>query len=189
MYFPLFLDLSEKNVLVVGAGTIARRRIRALLGFAGHITIVAPRITRDIPAADEAPDGAAAKEASDNAAAGETTGITVLERCFEEEDLTGKDLVLAATDDAALNARISEECRKRGIPVNACTGIEACDFLFPSVIEKNQVVAGVNASGQNHALVKNTRKQIEELLEVREGRYTSGVRVAGKRGADVTCNM
>ncbi|MCD7955806.1 MAG: bifunctional precorrin-2 dehydrogenase/sirohydrochlorin ferrochelatase [Lachnospiraceae bacterium] len=148
MYFPLFLDLSEKNVLVVGAGQIARRRIRAIFGFAEHITIVAPCITEDFRLSDV------------------VTGVTVKQRCFEENDLEGMDLVIAATDDADLNSHICACCRRKGIPVNVCTGTRDCDFLFPSVIEKGRVVVGVNASGRDHSLVKETRKQIEALLDV-----------------------
>lgn len=171
MYFPLFLDLSHKEILVVGSGMIARRRIRTLLDFAGHITIVAPHAAKNIHI--DAAKGAAADDprAARGSTDSELSGVTFLERCFEERDLDGKDLVIAATDDARLNNRISEKCRERGILVNVCTGVEDCDFLFPSVIEEKQVVIGVNASGRDHSLVKNTRKQIEELLEIREGLY------------------
>ena len=48
MYFPLFIDLSQKNILVVGAGTIAARRIRTLCGFAGTITVCAPQMRPEI---------------------------------------------------------------------------------------------------------------------------------------------
>ncbi|MCD8336444.1 MAG: bifunctional precorrin-2 dehydrogenase/sirohydrochlorin ferrochelatase [Lachnospiraceae bacterium] len=196
MYFPLFLDLSQKEVLVVGAGRIASRRIRALCGFAGRITVVAlqipaafgSRIAPDVPdfrkSAGKAPDekteslhetgemcetgkicGTAESEvpADDMEVSG--TRIRTFERSFLTSDLEQKDLVLAATDDAELNARIGALCRAKGIPVNICTDAEDCDFQFPSIVEDGAVVVGINASGKDHRLVKETRQRIETLFE------------------------
>ena len=74
------------------------------------------------------------------------------------------DLVLAATNDRKLNSRIGELCREQGIPVNVCSRKEDCDFFFPSVIQKGDLVIGINASGKNHSLVKRTRQEMEEFL-------------------------
>ncbi|MCD8015414.1 MAG: bifunctional precorrin-2 dehydrogenase/sirohydrochlorin ferrochelatase [Lachnospiraceae bacterium] len=145
MYFPLFVDLSDKRILVVGAGQIARRRICVLEDFALHITVVAP-----------------------NVSVKENSRLTIIRRCFEEPDLDGMDIVLAATDNAALNRHIGEACKKRGILVNVCTDLHDCDFQFPSIVENGSVVIGINASGQNHHLVKETRKKIEALFEEEE---------------------
>ncbi len=152
MYFPLFLDLSEKEILVIGAGHIALRRVRSLCGFAGHITIIAPQISEALHALVLAQTGSA-------------TGITMIRRCFEKDDLNGKDFVLAATDDAHLNRNIFELCRSSGIPVNVCSDSGLCDFQFPSIVESGKVVIGLNASGRDHLLVKETRKQVEGLLQ------------------------
>ncbi|MCD7716390.1 MAG: bifunctional precorrin-2 dehydrogenase/sirohydrochlorin ferrochelatase [Lachnospiraceae bacterium] len=146
MYFPLFVDLSEKEILVVGAGHIAARRVRSLCGFAGHITVVAPQISDEFSAPDT------------------DTKITMVTKCFTEPDLEGKDLVLAATDDRALNRKIFDLCRARGIPVNVCSDSGLCDFQFPSIVESGAVVVGINASGRDHHLVKETRKRVETLL-------------------------
>ncbi|MCD7762027.1 MAG: bifunctional precorrin-2 dehydrogenase/sirohydrochlorin ferrochelatase [Lachnospiraceae bacterium] len=146
MYFPLFIDLSEKEILVIGAGHIASRRVRSLCGFAGRITVVAPQISDDffVPDTD--------------------TKINTVTRCFTESDLEGKDLVLAATDDRELNRHIFELCRARCIPVNVCSDSELCDFQFPSIVENGAVVIGINASGRDHHLVKETRKRVESLF-------------------------
>lgn len=150
MYFPVFIDLSEKELLVVGAGKIAARRIRTLCGFAGHITVTAPEIAEEIrELALKYP-------------------LILKERVFEEEDLDGKALVFAATDNRILNREIAALCRTQGIPVNVCSEKEQCDFYFPSVIEKDGVVIGINASGQNHGLVKKTRMELEEFWNSHE---------------------
>ena len=85
-------------------------------------------------------------------------------RAFEPSDLDGRHLVLAATDDAGLNRRIAEICRAKGIPVNDCSDRKFCDFQFPSVVRDEDVVIGINASGKNHRLVKETRQSIECCL-------------------------
>ncbi|MCC8137496.1 MAG: bifunctional precorrin-2 dehydrogenase/sirohydrochlorin ferrochelatase [Clostridiales bacterium] len=146
MYFPLFIDLSEKEILVIGAGHIASRRVHLLCGFAGHITIVAPQIADDFAAPDT------------------DTKITMVKRCFTESDLDGVDLVLAATDDRHLNRKVFDLCHTRGIPVNVCSDSGLCDFQFPSIVENGAVVIGINASGRDHRLVKETRKQVESLF-------------------------
>ena len=147
MYFPIYIDLSKKDILVVGAGKIAGRRIRTLCEFAGHITVVAPDVSAEIRHLSE------------------KYSISVCQRRFDKDDLDGRFLVFAATDDHELNRYIGEECRKRKIPVNVCSDRTLCDFQFPSIVRKDGVVIGVNASGKDHPLVKETRQKLEQLLK------------------------
>lgn len=153
MFFPLFVDLTQKEILIAGAGAVARRRIRALCGFAGHMTVVAPEVHPEI------------RELADS------YPITFCAREFWPEDLLGKDFVLAATDDEALNREIYVMCRENGIPVNNCSDKTMCDFQFPSVIKDGDVVIGLNASGKNHRLVKKTRIKVEQALGITDGIY------------------
>lgn len=150
MYFPIYIDLSDKEILIVGAGTIASRRIRTLCGFAGRMTVVAPEIAPEI-----------------QALAG-SYPITLRRRKFEKADLDGKFLVLAATDDHAENESIGALCRELGILVNICNDQALCDFQFPSIVQKGELVVGINASGKNHGLVKKTRQELEAFLQVEE---------------------
>ena len=126
-YFPIFIDLSEKHIVVIGAGKIASRRIRSLLEFAGRITVIAPEI-----------------EDSVFAMAGKGP-VQFRKRPFEEGDLDGADLVLAITDDKELNRKIGMLCRERKIPVNVSHDKTLCDFYFPGVVQKDKVVVGVTA--------------------------------------------
>lgn len=146
MYFPLFVDLSEKNILVAGAGTIATRRIRTLCGFAGSITVCAPQISPELL---------------------ELSGkypIILKKECYTEQLLDTADLVLAATDDRALNRDIVMAAKARNIPANSCSEKELCDFYFPSVVTKDELVIGLTASGTDHGLVKRARMELEEYL-------------------------
>ena len=146
-FFPMFVDLSRQHVLVVGGGRIAARRIHTLSQFCPSITVVAPAIHPDI--ATLATDGR----------------MQLSERTYRAEDLDGADLVLACTDDKALNTAIAEACRARGIPVNDASDRHDCDFLFPGIARQGAVVAGITAGGGDHALARRATEAVRECLE------------------------
>ncbi len=145
-YFPLFLDLSDKDILFVGGGAIASRRIHVLQQFADRITVVAPEAEGSILELTEA---------------GEVSWIM---REFEEEDLEGRDIVFAATNDKELNADIAVECRRRGITVNVSSDKNLCDFYFPGIVMQGETVVGVSASGKDHKKARRVRERIQEVL-------------------------
>ena len=145
-YFPLFLDLSDKDILFVGGGTIASRRIRVLQQFADRITVVAPEADGSILELTESGD------------------VSWIMREFEEGDLEGRDFVFAATDDKELNAQIASMCRKKGIAVNASSDKELCDFFFPGIVSQGETVIGVSASGKDHKKARRVRERIQDIL-------------------------
>ena len=144
MYFPLYVDLTEKNILFAGGGKIAARRVHILMRFAKHITVVAPRFEESFGELEE------------------ESQIRLVQRTFDFSDLIGRDLVFAATDDTELNRQIYEACKEQGIPVNVCSDKNLCDFQFPSVVISDDVVIGINASGKNHRRVKQVRQELEK---------------------------
>ncbi len=146
-YFPIFTDLTDKCIVVVGAGQIAARRVKTLTGFAPMITVIAPGISDELKVLAEAGK------------------IRIRERCFAENDLDGADLVLAATDDRELNSRIFRLCRERHIPVNNAGDQTECDFFFPGIVQKDAVVVGVTASGQDHRKAREITGKIRRLLD------------------------
>ncbi len=131
----------------MGAGQIAARRVMTLAGFAPLITVIAPEIADELKSLAE--EGR----------------IRILERCFVESDLDGAGLVLAATDDRELNSRIAALCRMRRIPVNNAGDRTECDFFFPGVVRKDNVVVGVTASGLDHSKAREITGKIRKLLE------------------------
>lgn len=142
-FFPMFVDLNDKRALVVGAGKIAARRVRTLLMFCDDVTVVAPEIAPEL----------------------EAMGAALVRRAFEAGDLEGMDIVLACTDDGALNAEIVKLCRARGIPVNASSDHSLCDFYFPGVALRGDVVAGVTASGRDHHLARRATEAAQRALD------------------------
>ena len=145
-YFPMFIDLTEKKVVVAGAGTIAKRRIRSLLNFTNHLTVIAPEVNKELKSL-------------------EAEGLlTILKRKCEMEDFYSADLVIAATNDAQINNAIYDTCRKQGILVNVCSDKQKCDFYFPGIAMKDQVVVGITASGKDNKRAKALVEQIRNIL-------------------------
>lgn len=146
-YFPMFVDLSEKRVLIAGAGVVAARRIGTLAAFTPFITVIAPEIHSEIEALERGGK------------------LRVLRRRFEMGDLRGADMVLAATDDEVLNAKIFAACRELRIPVNVSSDRRMCDFFFPGIVHQGNVVIGVTASGEDHGMAKAVTARLRQCME------------------------
>lgn len=141
-YFPMFVPLAGKQVVVFGGGTVAKRRVQTLLQFGCRITVVSPENS-----------------------IGEPPGVRWTARGYEPGDVCGACLVLAATDCRQTNHAIFEECRKRNIPVNVADCKEECDFYFPAVLHRGPVVIGVTASGADHTAAARTAAQLREMQD------------------------
>lgn len=146
-YFPLFVDLSEKNILVAGGGTIATRRVDTLLEFAGRITVVAPKATGRIMQLSR------------------EDKICWIRDIYRREMIDGADIVLAATDDHECNNQIAADCRAQGILVNTCHRKDMCDFYFPGIIQRENLVMGFSSGGQDHRRIKEIREKVENILD------------------------
>ena len=142
----MFIDLTDKKILVAGGGTIALRRIRTLLKFRADIRVIAPELCEELAQLEE--EGKIAAE----------------RREYRTPDIDGVQIVLAATDDHEVNRRIWEECRAAGVTVNVADDRSLCDFYFPSIVMTEDTVIGINCGGMDHAKVKETRIKIEEMF-------------------------
>ena len=138
--FPLFVSLEGKKVLIVGAGPIAARRIGVLQRFGAAVQIVATEKRADID-------------------------LPVEQRAFAERDVDGAALVVAATDDRAVNHRVFAACRARGIPVSVADCAEESTFFFPAICEGKGLIAGLVSDGSDHHAVSAMAKRIRALME------------------------
>ena len=152
-YFPMFIDIEGKHILVVGAGKIALRRVQTLLQFRALIKVIAKEIPKE------------QKEAFHLLV---SEGKIVLEeKAFEESDLTEAFfLVLAATNVKKLNHEICMLCRKRKILANTATDRTDCDFYFPAVAVQEELVVGITGDGSDHRKVAETAARIRKVLEM-----------------------
>jgi siroheme synthase-like protein len=144
----MFVDISNKKIIVYGAGRIASRRVETLLAFAPLLTVVAPGADAFILRS--------AKEGR----------LTYEQKAYEQGNIPEDTfMVLAAADDSEVNEAIYEECRRKKILVNVCSNREHCDFQFPGVAVKDDLVIGINAGGQNHRLAREWTEKIRKEVE------------------------
>ena len=149
LYFPLFVDLTKKSIIVIGAGKIAARRVKSLLPFVGDMKVIAPEVSSEITEMAASSGGA----------------LVIEQRPFESSDLDGADMVLAVTNDKELNTRIGTLCNEKKILVNVSHEKELCDFYFPGVVQKDNVVIGITASGKDHSEARKVTEQIRAMME------------------------
>ena len=91
--------------------------------------------------------------------------ITILRKKFELQDIAEADIVIAATNDHSLNGEIYDYCIEQEILVNVCNDKKKCDFYFPGLAMKDNVVVGVTANGTNHKMARKAVEKIREMLE------------------------
>lgn len=146
-YFPLFINIKEKDILVFGGGNIATRRIKAMLPYGACIRIVAPEISEELQQLAE-----------------QNVNLILDYRKYKLSELQKPDFVLAATNDEKVNQTIFRECRHKGILVNVASNRELCDFYFPGVVQQGDITVGITANGKNHKKAAEVTEQIRKLL-------------------------
>lgn len=141
--FPMFVDLSQKSVLVVGGGQTAVQKLRALEPFGPRLFVVAPDVDPVI---------------------GRVPGVTVRNRRYSSEDLDGMDMVIAATDDRALNERVAADAGSRHLPVNVVDDPDLCGFYFGSMITDGDLCVGISTNGASPAAARELKRRIRKAL-------------------------
>ena len=145
--FPMYTDLTQKKVLIIGGGPIGERRAVTLLDFAGEILVISPSVTDRLRTLAE------------------EEKIVWVDKKYEREDLYDADLVLAATDSREVNEDIYSACKCLGIPVNVSSDRTKCDFHFPGILIKDDIVIGFNGGGNQHKKTKEMREKVQHFLE------------------------
>lgn len=152
-FLPLFHKLQGRVVLVVGGGEVALRKARLLSDAGGQLRVVAPEVRSEL-----------------TALAGE--GRVHL-RGYESADLQGVALVIAATDDEPLNARISAEAQALGIPVNVVDAPALCSVIFPAIVDRSPLIVAVTSGGDAPVLARLIRAKIETWIPSTYGQLAS----------------
>lgn len=142
-YYPVFLDVRGRRCIVVGGGQVAERKALSLFDAGADLAVISPSLT---PALAEL--------------AGKGK-ITHHPRHFDEQDLAGAYLVIAATNDAAVNEAVARACRTAGILVNAATSPDEGTFVVPSVVERGDLLIAISTCGDSPALARKVREDLE----------------------------
>lgn len=158
-YLPIFADLKQRPVLVVGGGEVAARKVDLLLRAGAEIRIVAQSLSPILEQLRQ------------------QGHIHWLGQAFAAQQLDEVFLVIAATDDSALNAQVFAEADKRRVLANVVDDQPRCSFIFPSIIDRSPLVVAVSSSGQAPVLARMLREKLEALLPASLGQMAE---VAGR---------
>ena len=154
-YFPVFLDLKSKRCVVIGGGAVAERKTANLLKAGADVILIAPTLTNSLTSWRDAGQ------------------LTHVDRLFDDPDLNGAHLVIAATSDAEVNRRIAELANDQRIPINVADQPELCSFIVPSIIDRSPVVAAISTGGASPVLARLIRSRIESIIPAGYGRLAS----------------
>lgn len=144
--FPLFFKLENQPVVIIGGGEVALRKADLLSRAQANITIVAPSICDEL------------------------TELLSADRhqfiygSYHADHLTGARIVIAATDDGALNEQIYHDARARNIPINVVDTPPLCDFIFPAIVDRSPIVIGISSNGKAPVLARLLRARLETLI-------------------------
>ena len=145
-YFPAFVKLDKKKILLVGAGNIALEKLEKLLVFTKDIVVIALEFSPEILLLIE-------KE-----------NLCYEKRAYEKGDMKDMSIVIIAIDDIGLQKTIYEESQAYKCLCNSVDSIEYCDFIFPSFIKNEDLTIAVSTSGSSPAFAKHFRAYLEDII-------------------------
>jgi len=145
-YYPVFLDIAGKPVIVIGGGNIAHQKVVGLLKASAELTVVSPDLNQEMASL---------------AAGGRFRHV---ERDYEPGDLEGYLLAFVATDDRSVNATVAAEGKERRVWVNAVDDPPYCDFIMPGIAQQGNLIVAVSTSGTSPAMARKMREEIETFL-------------------------
>jgi precorrin-2 dehydrogenase/sirohydrochlorin ferrochelatase len=149
--FPIFLKLTNRPCIVIGAGHLAESKIESLQAANARVTVISPAASDRIVAMADAGE------------------ITWQQREYTTGDLAGHFLVVAATNVPAVNRAVFAEAESTGVLINAVDDPPFCDFYFPSVVRRGDLQIAISTAGHSPALAQRLRKEINALLPLNTG--------------------
>jgi uroporphyrin-III C-methyltransferase/precorrin-2 dehydrogenase/sirohydrochlorin ferrochelatase len=150
--FPLFMSLQGRRVLVVGGTEAAARKVELLLSAGAQVTLIADTVVGEIAQLiDEA-------------------RISWAGRAFYDEDLAGVSLVVVASDDESLQARVSLAAQRRCLPVNVVDRPQLSSFIMPAIVDRAPITIAISTGGAAPALARRLRAEIERAMPAAIGR-------------------
>jgi len=145
-FMPISVSLRDRPCLVVGGGLVALRKVESLLDYDTTITVVAPEVHEKLEYHAE------------------HGRITLEKRDYQSSEAGRYGLVISATDDAALNARVHEDATGAGALVNVVDDPPYCDFIFPAVVRRESLTAAISTDGKAPFLSGHLRLVLENIF-------------------------
>ncbi|HEX9698518.1 MAG TPA: bifunctional precorrin-2 dehydrogenase/sirohydrochlorin ferrochelatase [Acidobacteriota bacterium] len=153
VYYPLFLDLRNQNVTVIGGGAVAAEKVRGLLDAGATIRLIAERAEPVLWQLSEA--GA----------------LSHLTRDYQAGDLAGASIVIAERGEPATNEAIWREAIERGIPINVVDDLPHCTFIAPAVLRQGDLTIAISTAGKAPALAVRLRQRFERWIGPQYARF------------------
>ena len=148
-YYPVCLDIKNRECLVVGGGQVGTRKVRTLLTCGARVTVVSPEVTAEL------------------SELGRQGRITIALRDYRADDLASAFLVIGATDDRGLNHRIHEAAKRL---CNIADQPDLCNFVLPSIVSQGDLIIAVSTSGRSPAFAKHLRRRLQTEFGPEYGR-------------------
>jgi siroheme synthase-like protein len=146
MFYPVYLNLKNKRVTVIGGGKVAERKIDSLLATKASIVVISPEVTARLEAL---------------ARAGR---IQIYRRAYAPGDCTGSLLVFSATDDAGVSESVFREAAQAKALVNTADQPALCDFIMPAVVRQGDVAIAISTGGTSPGLAAQLRRKIGRMI-------------------------
>jgi precorrin-2 dehydrogenase/sirohydrochlorin ferrochelatase len=159
--YPIFLELDNKKVVVIGAGSVAADKVKKLLAAGAKVTVIALE---------------AGKEFSEL-----KSKVTFQQADYSKDQLTGAILVIAATNDQQLNQQVYRDCYDLNILCNVVDSPELCDFYVPAVAQRGSLQIAVSTDGKCPAYAGRIRKQLEKQFTQEHGRFLDDLELVRQR--------
>ena len=167
--YPIFLELGNRRVVLVGGGTVATRKAESLLKAGARLVVVAERVDEALRLlcttnkADSTPSTGSVQASS--------TQAELIEGKYSKAHLAGATLVIAATDNEKLNTQIYKDCQELEILCNVVDSPGLCDFYVPAVVHRGDLQIAVGTDGKSPAFAGHIRKKLELIFTEKHGEF------------------
>jgi len=145
-YYPIYIDIESRDVVIVGGGNVCARKAETMMKYGARVTVVAPEFSDEIE-----------RWASEGK-------LTARRKAYDASDIEGATLVIASTDDQGVNEQVAADCRLRRIPVNVVDVTPLCEFIVPAIVESGSIQIAVSTGGKSPALARTIREDLQRLI-------------------------
>ncbi|PID78246.1 MAG: siroheme synthase [Deltaproteobacteria bacterium] len=143
-FYPVYLKFKGRNVIVVGGGEVAFRKVKRLLDYGAFVMAVAPVFTKEFSFFKQ------------------NKNFSMKIKEFDKKDIFDAFFVFAATDNMKVNIDVSEVSRKKGVLCNIADSSDRSDFILPSYVKRGSLVFTVSTGGKSPALARKIRQDLEK---------------------------